>query len=118
MVTINAYTTEEILGDVDEFYLKADQTLPFDVIFDYTTGYSEWDDRYDPPQVVNHEQSTTVTLVSGNLESTHKSHNGGAYGGSMGVYTTLSFHINGEKINPSEQFIINGKKYIINIVRI
>ena len=38
--------------------------------------------------------------------------------GSMGVYTTLSFYINGEEINPSEQFTINGKKYIIKIVRI
>lgn len=118
IVTIYAYSTEEILGDVDEFYLKVDQPLPFDVIFDYTTGYTEWDDRYDPPQEVNHEQSTTATLVSGKLESSHQTHNGGAYGGSMGVYTTLSFYINGEEINPSEQFTINGKKYIIKIVRI
>ncbi|MDY4128291.1 hypothetical protein, partial [Peptostreptococcus porci] len=43
IVTIYAYSTEEILGDVDEFYLKVDQPLPFDVIFDYTTGYTEWD---------------------------------------------------------------------------
>ena len=98
--------------------MKVDQPLPFDVIFDYTTGYTEWDDRYDPPQEVNHEQSTTATLVSGKLESTHKTHNSGSTGGDNNSGTYVTFTINNKKCNAGEIFIINGKQYLIKCMTI
>ena len=101
-----------------EFYLKTEQPLPFEVEYTYTTYYTEWDDRYDPPQEVNHEESTTATLVSGKLESTHKTHNSGSTGVDNNSGTYVTFTINNKKCNAGEIFIINGKQYLIKCMTI
>ena len=119
IVTIYAYSTEEEYGGyVKEFYLKTEQPLPFEVEYTYTTYYTEWDDRYDPPQEVNHEQSTTATLVSGKLESSHQTHNSGSTGVDNNSGTYVTFTINNKKCNAGEIFIINGKQYLIKCMTI
>ena len=100
------------------FYLKVDQPLPFDVRFKITTYYTEWDDRYDPPQEVSHEDSDVAILYSGTLESRHESHKQNSAGVDQNTGTYFSFIINGNEYDGDEIISINGKKYQISGVKI
>lgn len=120
LITIYAYSSpEDFYGNVESFYLKTDHPLPFDLTFTCTSSFSEWDDRYDPPQETIHSQSTSVTLLIGQLESTHKFHKSGASGASFGIFTSYTFSsdaVHGE-IKPSVPFTVNGNRYVISRVK-
>ena len=111
LTVIYAYSTPLSGDDIDEFYLKVDKPLPFDVIYRNVTYYTEWDDRYDPPQEVEMEDATWVTLYRGQLESEHKSHRPYTNGNSSGTWT--EFSINGQTYNGGDTFTFDGKQYII-----
>lgn len=111
LTVIYAYSTPEIGDEIDEFYLKVDKPLPFDVTYRNVTYYTEWDDRYDPPQEVEMEDATWATLYRGQLESEHKSHRPYINGNSSGTWT--EFSINGQTYNGGDTFTFDGKQYII-----
>ena len=111
ITVIYAYSTPETGDEIDEFYLKVDKPLPFDVIYRNVTYYIEWDDRYDPPQEVEMEDATWTTLYRGQLESEHKSHRPYITGNSSGTWT--EFSINGQTYNGGDTFTFDGKQYII-----
>ena len=112
LTVIYAYSTPLIYeGEIDEFYLKVDKPLPFDVTYRNVTYYTEWDDRYDPPQEVEMEDATWATLYRGQLESEHKSHRPYTNGNSSGTWT--EFSINGQTYNDGDTFTFDGKQYII-----
>ena len=112
ITVIYAYSTPLTSRDeIDEFYLKVDKPLPFDVTYRNVTYYTEWDDRYDPPQEVEMEDATWTTLYRGQLESEHKSHRHYITGNSSGTWT--EFSINGQTYNDGDTFTFDGKQYII-----
>lgn len=98
--------------------MKVDQPLPFDVRFKITTYYTEWDDRYDPPQEITYENSDVTILYFGQLESSHQSHNSGSSGSSNNSGTYVKFIINQQDYKGGEPFVIDGKQYIIKGVKI